>query len=66
MEGIVKFYDSAKAYGFIIDIETNAEYFVHRSKLISDDIKKGDHVVFKVEEGPKGPQAAEVWKKETK
>ena len=40
-EGKVKFFNESKGYGFIKDVESDEEYFVHVSGLI-DKIKEDD------------------------
>jgi len=57
--GIVKFFNESKGYGFIIDNETKKEYFVHISGLI-DKVKENDEVTFDLKEGQKGLNAVEV------
>ena len=57
--GKVKFYNSEKGFGFIIDNETNNDVFVHRSGLI-DTINEDDEVSFEIKEGQKGPNAVDV------
>ena len=57
--GKVKFYNSEKGFGFIIDNETNKDVFVHRSGLI-DTINEDDEVSFEIKEGQKGPNAVDV------
>lgn len=57
--GIVKFFNESKGFGFIIDDETQNDYFVHISGLI-DEIKEGDKVEFELKEGRKGINATSV------
>ena len=58
--GKVKFYNSAKGFGFIIDKETGSEIFVHATGLIDSPINEGDEVTFEITEGKKGPNATAV------
>ncbi len=58
-KGTVKFFNESKGFGFIVDDETNTEYFVHVSGLI-DDIREGDAVEFELTEGRKGLNAIDV------
>ncbi len=58
-KGTVKFFNNAKGFGFIIDSESNQEYFVHVSGLI-DEINEGDTVEYEVTEGKKGLNAINV------
>ncbi len=57
--GIVKFYNTGRNYGFIIENSTNKEYFVCMNSLI-DHIKAGSEVSFELIDDPKGPMAIEV------
>ena len=54
-----RFFNSAKGYGFIKDLETQDSVFVHINGLI-DSIKENDKVTFEVEMGQKGPNAVRV------
>jgi len=56
--GIVKFFNDAKGFGFIKN-ESGEEVFVHISGL-KEEIRKDDEVVFEVEEGKKGLNAVNV------
>jgi cold shock protein len=58
-KGTVKFFNESKGFGFIIDEETQQDYFVHISGLI-DEIREGDAVEFDLKEGKKGLNAVEV------
>ena len=58
-EGKVKFFNESKGYGFIKDVESGEEYFVHVSGLI-DKIREEDDVTFEVTEGRKGLNAVNV------
>ncbi|WP_317124791.1 MULTISPECIES: cold-shock protein [Aureibaculum] len=58
-EGTVKFFNSAKGFGFIKVKDSDEEIFVHTSNLI-DDIREDDHVQFEVEQGDKGLSAVKV------
>lgn len=58
-KGTVKFFNESKGFGFILDNETQQDYFVHISGLI-DEIIEGDEVEFDLQEGRKGLNAVEV------
>lgn len=63
-KGTVKWFNATKGYGFITR-EGGSDVFVHFKAIIQDGYKKldeGDEVEFEVEEGAKGPQAANVTK----
>ncbi|MCF8257266.1 MAG: cold shock domain-containing protein [Flavobacteriales bacterium] len=58
-EGTVKFFNDTKGYGFIIDSNSNQEYFVHVSGLV-DEVRENDSVTFELQEGRKGLNAVNV------
>ncbi len=58
-KGVVKFFNEAKGFGFIIDEESKKEYFVHVTGLV-DKVKENDEVEFTLEEGRKGLNAVNV------
>ncbi len=58
-KGKVKFFNESKGYGFIKDLESEKEYFVHVSGLI-DEINENDEVTFELQEGKKGLNAVNV------
>jgi cold shock protein len=53
-----------EGYGFIKPEDGSKDVFFHASALADastfDDLKEGDEVTFDVEQGPKGPAAANV------
>ena len=57
--GIVTFFNDAKGYGFIKDMETQESVFVHINSL-TEAIKENNKVTFEVEMGPKGANAMNV------
>ncbi len=57
--GKVKFFNQSKGFGFIIDVDSQKEYFVHISGLV-DKVKEGDDVLFDLKEGKKGLNAVDV------
>ena len=58
-EGIVKFFNKTKGFGFISPSDSSPDVFVHQSGLISE-IKENDKVRFDVEKGQKGLNAVNV------
>jgi CspA family cold shock protein len=60
--GIVKWFNAAKGYGFI-GRENGEDVFVHFSSISTEGYRKleqGQNVEFSIEEGPKGLQAINV------
>lgn len=63
-EGIVKWFNDKKGYGFIVREDGN-DIFVHYSSIEMPGFKtltEGDKVSFEVEESDRGPQAKSVKK----
>lgn len=61
-EGKVKWFDAGKGFGFI-ERDGEADVFVHFSAIQGDGFKsleEGQEVSFDIEEGARGPQAANV------
>lgn len=58
-QGTVKFFNPEKGFGFIKDIETGQDYFVHVSGLV-DEIRENDEVTYDLQEGRKGMNAVNV------
>ncbi|MEF2509766.1 cold-shock protein [Vibrio mimicus] len=61
--GLVKWFNETKGFGFITPDNGGADLFVHFKSIISDGFKtlsEGQKVAFNVEQGNKGPQAANV------
>ena len=60
--GTVKWFNGSKGYGFI-EREGGKDVFVHYSAILGEgfrNLEEGQRVEFVVEEGVKGPQAANV------
>ena len=61
-QGTVKWFNEEKGFGFI-EVEGEKDIFVHFSSIKKDGfktLKEGDKVEFEVEDGARGPQAANV------
>ncbi len=58
-KGIVKFFNRKSKFGFIRDMESNQEYYVH-IKDVAGSIDEGDHVTFDLREEKRGPAAHNV------
>jgi CspA family cold shock protein len=63
MTGLVKWFNSEKGFGFISPEDGSKDVFVHFSAIQSNDYKtldEGQKVEFSIENGAKGPAAANV------
>jgi CspA family cold shock protein len=61
-EGIVKWFDAKKGFGFI-EQKDGPDVFVHHSGIDAAGFKslnEGDRVTFDIEKGKKGPAAVNV------
>jgi CspA family cold shock protein len=64
LTGTVKWFNGAKGYGFIAR-DDGEDVFVHYSAIQGEgfrDLQEGERVEFSVEQGQKGPAAADVRK----
>lgn len=64
-QGVVKWFDERKGYGFISRKSGDGDIFVHHSAITGEGFKtlnEGDRVEFVVTQGQKGPAAGEVVK----
>ena len=63
MKGQVKWFNESKGFGFITPADGSKDVFVHFSAIQSDSfksLKEGQEVSFSIENGAKGPAAANV------
>jgi len=61
--GTVKWFNESKGFGFITPEDGSKDVFVHFSAIASEGFRtlaEGQQVTYDVEDGPKGPQAANV------
>ena len=61
--GTVKWFNESKGFGFISPEDGGEDVFVHFRAILGDGFKtlaEGQAVVYEVETGPKGLQAAQV------
>ncbi|GAB6907563.1 cold-shock protein [Desulfosarcina cetonica] len=62
VNGVVKWFNSSKGYGFI-EQENGPDVFVHHTGINANGFRtlnEGDRVTFEIVQGPKGPAAANV------
>lgn len=63
MTGTVKWFNEAKGFGFITPDNGGKDVFVHHSAIQGSGFKtlaEGQKVKFELQQGPKGPSAANV------
>lgn len=63
MLGTVKWFNAEKGFGFISPENGSKDVFVHFSAIQGNDFRtldEGQKVEFQVQDGPKGPSAANV------
>jgi len=63
VNGTVKWFNEEKGYGFLTQENGGKDVFVHFRSIASEGFKtlaEGQSVSFEVEQGQKGPQAANV------
>lgn len=61
--GVVKWFNNQKGFGFIKPSSGGQDLFVHHTDIESDGyrtLEENQEVTFVVADGPKGPQAKEV------
>lgn len=61
--GVVKWFNQTKGFGFITQESGGADLFVHATAIQttgSKVLQEGQKVEYEVEDGAKGPQAANV------
>ena len=62
--GTVKWFNDSKGFGFLA-VEGGKDVFVQQSAIVAEgfrSLSEGDKVEFTIENGPKGPSAANVRK----
>jgi len=67
-DGVVKWFNAKKGFGFIAGSEDKPDVFVHFSEIVSEHgkrLRQGDEVQYDLVQGEMGPKAAKVIKKVT-
>jgi CspA family cold shock protein len=65
VKGTVKWFNDQKGFGFVTPENGGKDVFVHHSAIMSSGFRslvEGDKIEFTIEQGPKGPAAANVQK----
>ena len=65
-DGVVKWFNARKGFGFIAGADDRPDIFVHFSEIVSEHSRKlhqGDEVRYDLVQGEMGPKAARVVKK---
>ena len=68
-QGVIKWFDNKKGFGFIAQDEGGQDVFVHFSAIAGEGFKtldEGDRVEFEVNQSDKGLKAANVTKLEVR
>ncbi|RDV28207.1 cold-shock protein [Alteromonas aestuariivivens] len=63
VDGMVKWFNEDKGFGFLTPSDGGKDVFVHFRSIVSEGYKsltEGQQVRFTIEQGQKGPQAANV------
>lgn len=62
-QGIVKWFNNTKGFGFIVPDAGGEDIFVHHTAIVAEGFRtlnQGERVSFEVVQGPKGLQARNV------
>ena len=63
IQGVVKWFNATKGYGFIAPDDGSKDVFVHYSAIQAEgyaSLNENDRVEFSIEQGAKGPAAVNV------
>lgn len=62
-EGVVKWFNNQKGFGFICPMDGGEDIFAHFSAIVMEgykSLKAGQSVLFEIEKGPKGLLAVNI------
>lgn len=59
-EGVVRFFNEQKGFGYIVPAKGGPEVYLHHTALRTLTIKENDRVVFEATAGKNGPVAANI------
>lgn len=62
-QGVVKWFNAEKGYGFITPDDGGKDLFVHYSEIQASgyrSLEEGQRVSYESQDSPKGPQASQV------
>ncbi len=62
-QGVVKWFNAEKGYGFITPDDGGKDLFVHYSEIQASgyrSLEEGQRVSYEPQDSPKGPQASQV------
>lgn len=65
MNGVVKWFNMKKGFGFVTDNETGEDIFVHFSEIKAEgfrNLNEGEEVTYDIERREKGPVAKNIYK----
>ena len=63
ISGVVKWFSNYKGFGFICAESGGEDIFAHYSAVVMEgykSLKKGQKVLFDIQDSPKGPQALNI------
>ncbi|MCI7353314.1 MAG: cold shock domain-containing protein [[Actinobacillus] rossii] len=63
LNGLVKWFNADKGFGFITPSTGGKDLFVHFSAIVGNNyrtLKEGDKVEYNVQDSPRGPSAVDV------
>jgi CspA family cold shock protein len=61
LTGKIKFWNSAKGFGFLTEDQSGKEYFSHITNVNGNEIpNENDEVTFEISEGKRGPAAVNI------